>query len=292
MKRKKIWLFLLLALLLVTLPTVALAAKVEENLKNNEWCFKCHGAIGLKMVWDGATISLYIDPEKYRASMHGTNKCQTCHPGVNTYPHPPVPSREKFLTEVNKNCRYCHDYVVKTFAGSVHDRDNVYCFSCHTSHTIFKSTDSRASTYRNNIVSTCAQCHQGQVLKSYEESFHGKAVALGSKTAASCTDCHGTHNIFSKSDLRSLTNPANLPSTCARCHVFPRKNFANGAEHFVKKPSGNGKVVYYTEKFFVWLTISVVVLTLTHIEMELYRRSKKIKAQKTLGVTGGRSYER
>lgn len=292
MANRKIFLLIILSLWLISLPAGVLASTVEENFKNNDWCFKCHGAIGLKMEWDGATISLYVDPVKYRASMHGTNKCQTCHPGINTYPHPSLPSRSRFLAEVNYNCRYCHDYVVKSFAGSAHDRDNVYCYSCHTSHTIFKSIDSRASTYRNNIVKTCSQCHKGQVLESYQESFHGKAVALGSKTAANCTDCHGKHNIFLKNDLRSLTNPANIPTTCARCHVFPRKNFAQGAEHFVKKPYGNGKIVYYTEKFFVWLTISVVVLTLIHIEMELYRRYKKIKAQKALMMTGGRHYER
>ncbi|NYE57256.1 cytochrome c3 family protein [Carboxydothermus ferrireducens] len=289
---KRIIMFFFLIFWLFWIPNVALADKNKENLKGNEECLKCHGAVGLKMEWEGVNISLYVDSGKYRDSMHGTNKCQSCHPGFNSYPHPNVKSRQQFLQEINNRCKNCHDYILKTFKGSVHDRKDVYCFSCHTAHTIFRGTDPRASTYRNNIVKTCSQCHKGNVLKSYQESFHGKAVALGSKTAATCTDCHGKHNIFTKTDSRSLTNPANVPNTCARCHVFPRKNFARGAEHFVKTSTGNGKVVYYTKKFFVWLTISVVTLTLIHIEMELYRRYKKIREQKALEVTGGESYDR
>ena len=36
---------------------------------------------------------------------------------------------------------------------------------------------------------------------------------------ANCASCHGFHNIFPSSDVRSSVNADNLNQTCGRCHV-------------------------------------------------------------------------
>jgi hypothetical protein len=47
---------------------------------------------------------------------------------------------------------------------------------------------------------------------------HGVARKGGNQVAATCTDCHGTHDILRAKDSASRTNHANVEATCATCH--------------------------------------------------------------------------
>jgi hypothetical protein len=67
----------------------------------------------------------------------------------------------------------------------------------------------------------------------YRGTVHGKARADGRTLAASCTDCHGTHDIRRAKDPASPTNHVNLEATCSKCH---------GSDAYVEKaklPGGN-----------------------------------------------------
>jgi cytochrome b subunit of formate dehydrogenase/5-methylcytosine-specific restriction endonuclease McrA len=64
-----------------------------------------------------------------------------------------------------------------------------------------------------------------QVFVSYEQSVHGKAVAAGSRKAAVCTDCHGTHEILMAGDPESSTFKFNVPSTCGKCHAQENQQY-------------------------------------------------------------------
>jgi nitrate/TMAO reductase-like tetraheme cytochrome c subunit len=55
-------------------------------------------------------------------------------------------------------------------------------------------------------------------MDQYEDSAHGLARAAGVEDAATCTDCHGRHNIRAKDDPGSTIYRSNVPRTCARCH--------------------------------------------------------------------------
>jgi hypothetical protein len=63
----------------------------------------------------------------------------------------------------------------------------------------------------------CAGCH-GDADELFQVSAHAKARAGGSLVAASCTDCHGTHDIRPKTDPESKTHHLNVAATCAACH--------------------------------------------------------------------------
>jgi cytochrome b subunit of formate dehydrogenase len=58
--------------------------------------------------------------------------------------------------------------------------------------------------------------------KSYTASIHGASHTLGASGAASCTDCHGHHDVLSAKNADSPTFKLNLPQTCAQCHSNPR----------------------------------------------------------------------
>ena len=66
-----------------------------------------------------------------------------------------------------------------------------------------------------------------------------------------------------------------IPSTCAQCHLYPRENFAKGKEHAVLAPRGPGAPMYWTLKFFTWLTILTMIALILHIEVELFGKLRR-----------------
>jgi formate dehydrogenase gamma subunit len=59
---------------------------------------------------------------------------------------------------------------------------------------------------------------------SYKQSVHGRAVAFG-KEAATCSSCHGSHDIYPAVDTRSKVNHWKVPETCAQCHQEIAREF-------------------------------------------------------------------
>ena len=57
--------------------------------------------------------------------------------------------------------------------------------------------------------------------QDYATSIHGVSHKLGASGAASCWDCHGSHDMLSPKDPDSPVFKLNLPGTCAKCHSNP-----------------------------------------------------------------------
>ncbi len=113
------------------------------------------------------------------------------------------------------------------FAASVHGGLNLKCTDCHAD----VSADKIPHADKLKPVN-CATCHE-QAVKEYAATVHGKARKGGNNVAATCTDCHGTHDILRSKDPASRTNHANVEATCSRCHG-DEATMAKG-----KLPSGN-----------------------------------------------------
>jgi nitrate/TMAO reductase-like tetraheme cytochrome c subunit len=96
------------------------------------------------------------------------------------------------------------------FQGSVHGSMN--CVDCHAdlAHAELPHPDKLAKV-------DCATCHTDEVAL-YKQSAHAAARADGSNVAATCTSCHGTHDIRSGKDPQSRTYHLNVAATCAACH--------------------------------------------------------------------------
>jgi cytochrome b subunit of formate dehydrogenase len=72
----------------------------------------------------------------------------------------------------------------------------------------------------------CTGCHENkssheQATKDYSASIHGVSHTLGASGAASCWDCHGSHDILAAKNSDSRVFKLNLPRTCATCHSNP-----------------------------------------------------------------------
>jgi predicted CXXCH cytochrome family protein len=78
----------------------------------------------------------------------------------------------------------------------------------------------------------CARCHSDAELMrrysprqrvdqaaEYATSVHGKRLAAGDRSVATCASCHGAHGIRLVRDAKAPVFPTNVAGTCATCHA-------------------------------------------------------------------------
>ena len=116
---------------------------------------------------------------------------------------------------------------ISSLKNSVHM--DLKCIDCHSDIREVEHIVPGAPPHQRypERVDCAGQCHQDgntmgspgpSLMTDYRDSVHGKARGAGIKDAATCTDCHGRHNIRAKDDPESMVYRTNLPRTCARCH--------------------------------------------------------------------------
>jgi hypothetical protein len=124
----------------------------------------------------------------------------------------------------NDDCLACHGdasadrpVLPAVFSASVHGQSGVACVDCHAD----VATAELPHAEKLAPVA-CSKCHDQPAAK-YDTSVHAEArrAAPATSVAASCKDCHGTHDIRPSSDPESRTYHLNLPRTCGRCHGNP-----------------------------------------------------------------------
>ncbi len=125
----------------------------------------------------------------------------------------------------------------EAFAASVHGTSLASgsafaptCTNCHGVHGIQAASGEAASTSVGRVVFTCAECHEdpavtrgtdldGNVVESYERTFHGLAYAHGVTDIATCVSCHGAHDVLPSSDPGARTHASRMETTCTGCHA-------------------------------------------------------------------------
>jgi hypothetical protein len=115
----------------------------------------------------------------------------------------------------------------EVLAGSEHS--DLSCIDCHTDASEKILANGRILPHPKNLSFVkCTSCHhsgnlQGapdfSPMRQYKTSVHGRAsIEKGDMDVATCSDCHGKHNIRAASDPESTIHRANIPRTCAVCH--------------------------------------------------------------------------
>ncbi|MEW6195291.1 MAG: cytochrome c3 family protein [Bacteroidota bacterium] len=200
----------------------------------DEMCMRCHGQKDLKKVVDGKTLSLYVDYDQFKKSVHTNNSCFKCHTNV-SFSNNPV-----CLNSGKVDCSICHqtqneDYQI-SIHGVEHTKGNTntpYCTNCHSTHNMQSKNSVSSPTFTRNVPELCAKCHRtGKniavsidesnkgIISEYTESIHGKGLLQsGLLVTATCVDCHSSHRELPKSDPRSTVFKANIATTCAQCHL-------------------------------------------------------------------------
>ena len=168
-------------------------------------------------------------PKSAHAAL-GAQACTSCHGSAH--------NAQPASTLMPRQCGSCHADELKEFLASVHgaaakrhDPQSPSCESCHGAvHRIVAAGDPHSPVAKQNLPKTCGSCHANprflatheipfaHPVESYESSVHGRAVAAGNLSAASCADCHGSHAIYDARNVRSSVNRWNVPGTCGACH--------------------------------------------------------------------------
>jgi formate dehydrogenase gamma subunit len=128
---------------------------------------------------------------------------------------------DKTLTTTNAAGREISLFVDESrLTASVHRTNS--CISCHTDVTATHPDDNRPVQPVN-----CGICHPQQTA-SYGISVHGMALKAGDKTAATCQDCHDSHNILPPTSPISPLYFSRQAETCGQCHVQEAADWAKG----------------------------------------------------------------
>ena len=86
------------------------------------------------------------------------------------------------------------------------------CISCHADLTAKHPDDNRPV-----VPVSCARCHARQS-ESFQASVHGLALKAGHDDAATCRDCHDSHEIISDTSPTSPIYFTRQADTCGACH--------------------------------------------------------------------------
>ncbi|RPI90494.1 MAG: ammonia-forming cytochrome c nitrite reductase subunit c552, partial [Chloroflexi bacterium] len=222
-------LLLLIVMVLMAKP-VAAAPQSQDEQPTDESCLACHQQEGMTAQVGGEPLPVTIDPEKFSASVHGTEDiaCVDCHTNITGFPHPEVTasSRRDFTMELYPTCQECHLEQYEKTLDSVHQRaiaagntNAAVCTDCHNPHTQPRLTDESTGELlpeaRVAVPQTCAQCHS-TIYETYSDSVHGAALQDGNQDVPTCINCHGVHNI---GDPTSNSFRNSVPALCADCHT-------------------------------------------------------------------------
>ena len=211
-----------------------------QKLKDAD-CLACHSDASLTADENGKTVSLFVDQNKLKHSVHGKTPglgftCVDCHKDVKSLAHETPPKKV--------TCAECHANAQDAYAHSTHAKATkdgkspaANCEDCHGgAHEIIAPGDPKSPVNHANIPNTCGRCHGQQFLMesngvsnqpfiSYQQSVHGRAVENGSQQAAVCTDCHGSHEILPANEAKSPIYKFNVPATCGKCHADVANTF-------------------------------------------------------------------
>ncbi|HSP07074.1 MAG TPA: cytochrome c3 family protein, partial [Acidobacteriota bacterium] len=206
-------------------------------------CLSCHKDVGSE------------PGKKYETDVHFQKgiSCAACHGG-----DPNQQEMEKAMDPkkgfrgvpkgeaIVKTCLSCHaDASVmgkyhskidtqqfERFRDSVHGKVEIAtCITCHGVHEIRSPRDPESPVFPTREVELCNRCHGDAAymktfnpsmptdqLEKYRTSVHGQRLEKGDVKVATCSDCHGGHDIFAHTDPRSHVYALNVPATCSKCH--------------------------------------------------------------------------
>ena len=199
-------------------------------------CLSCHESDALK---------------DYGKSIHGSStkdkaaaaRCVDCHTTHAIRPLANLDALQKksFAEGV---CSKCHGQVSVRYVQSDHGlalargvKGAPTCIDCHGEHGVHASSDTVSVTNRIHQARMCESCHLDKAdvrsrvgpsagfIRSYEESVHGQAIKHGNDAAATCTDCHTSHDMKKGSNPSSTVAKRNIASTCAQCHGDKKEEY-------------------------------------------------------------------
>jgi formate dehydrogenase gamma subunit len=231
------------------------SVKLQRSAHQSLKCIDCHAGLDPAEIPHANLIKKVEcqtchDASEYKKSVHASAQkdgrgkikrkvaaeCKDCH---GTHDILAAGDGQSFVsrTHLSETCGTCHSSEVSHFSRSAHGqalaagvKGAPACIDCHGEHNIEPVTSKDSPVYKARVAKTCESCHldnpdvrarvgpSAGFIRSYESSVHGQALAEGNLNAATCSDCHGAHDMKKASDPTSLVSKLKIPETCAKCH--------------------------------------------------------------------------
>ncbi len=139
------------------------------------------------------------------------DQCLVCHaePGLEMT----LPSNEVLPLTIDAD-------TLDASAHGVHADEEVRCVDCHNDmsgypHADFPDVDYRTWQLKMSLV--CGNCHEDQALDR-QDSVHARLIAAGKFEAASCADCHGSHDVQWADPEKHEVDRMQMAEACGQCH--------------------------------------------------------------------------
>ena len=215
--------------------------------------------------------------------------CSNCH-SAHDIRSADLQRNPEFKRDLLFVCSKCHEAEFDIWKESIHGvaflEQGVYesasCASCHSSHQILSPSDPESTVYTTKIIQDCENCHSdtklirrfglpSDVVGTYENSYHGRAIGRGDTQVANCASCHHYHDIFAMDDPRSSINPEHLAETCGSCHPGAGPNFIAGKIH-VRMTEEENYWSWLVANLYIGLIVMVIGGMVVHNIFDFVRK--------------------
>jgi len=249
---------------------------------DNAACLKCHKNPRLsKGKKDGSLLSLYVNEEAFKVSVHGAAGmgCTDCHQEAKPEFHP-----AEGFPEIG--CASCHQDQVEAYKKTTHGmvwesgiERAPKCQDCHTSHYMRKSNDPQSPLQLSRLGKVCAQCHEEAkppsglltTLATYRLMGHPKTDLGARYSTETCANCHPENTGHPQ-------KPGLAPS-CVKCHD---RSFSTplllGPIHF-KMSFSEQPIPFFLRILYGVGIVMVIVCGLGYFSYQWFRRKKTKKEE-------------
>jgi formate dehydrogenase gamma subunit len=256
--------------------------KVLKNSPHNDLsCVSCHvgfdpdelphkdniQALDCKLCHNDAPIKHKFHPQMLKTGgINGTRdtSCKGCH-GTHAIISPEVKGSKWYFTNYSQSCGTCHQSEKKQFITSNHSKafekgieGAPNCVTCHQKGVSGLETGRNSADLKVVQEKLCLSCHlddpdirartapSAGFITAYEKSVHGSALEKGNFRAATCIDCHTSHNIKNGKEPSSSVFRENIPNTCGKCHSDITEEYKQSI-HGVSALKGNKEAPVCTD---------------------------------------------
>ena len=229
-------------------------ARLSESVHSSLACVDCHkglnpGKIPHADVIKPVQCQTCHKISGFDSSVHGKPSgtagakrefiagCTSCH-GTHDIRSLKDPKSRTNRINISRTCSACHKKEEQEFVASAHGAAlasggsrSPSCIDCHGSHNIEHTKNKTSPLFKTMEADLCLKCHldnpeiiqmvgvSAGFIASYKQSVHGIALASGNGSSATCSDCHGIHDLKKPSDPASKVSRWNIAETCSQCHT-------------------------------------------------------------------------
>jgi hypothetical protein len=186
----------------------------QEKFSTTQYCLTCHTQPLSKSI-KGETVSLTVQEDWLKSSVHRNHGCADCHTAYSreSHPRPSFGSIRELSLASSETCKRCHFDKAVQHTGSIHakllgegNQRAPVCTDCHGSHQV--GPKALALTLGGQ---PCRKCHP-EIFEAYKGSIHGIAKEGGMGHAPLCSSCHFAHDVKPAMASRSPKD------VCLGCH--------------------------------------------------------------------------